>query len=281
MQCYNCKTEYDGPAIEQRNRLLESFFPKSVWVAIKDVLIAASNNSEVSVVGQYFAEKLFSDPEFRQDYEKLKEQYYAIKIKCPKCGQDLYYEGLQSIEHSIHHIVFSAEYKFVLKTLNAKCGIDIEPLLRMVGKDREVIQFAINNFETLLGDSAELLRSNDVFIENLRFKGGRGGDFLWGALVVIRDYLTNEFIKNAVYDLIRSGGMFLLGWVFHKVRDRRIRKNAEKKLIEAANPEKTTYSNDLTMMFQYLTEKEKEALAKKLVTRMAKEKLRSIKKALR
>jgi len=100
-------------------------------------------------------------------------------------------------------------------------------------------------------------------------------------LAVIRDYLTNEFVKNAIYDLVKSSGIFLLGCFVHKIRDKGIKKSAEEKLQELSVEKPSPYANDLSLIFQYLTEKEKAALSKKLVARIAKEKLRAIRKLIK
>jgi len=280
MQCFNCKREYSGLAIDQRTEILQRFFPIAIWPAFVDIMNGQSNDDNVSTIGHFYAGSLFSKPGFAQQYAALRERFYAVKIKCPQCGQELYYDALQNVEHSIHSFLVGAERDLVFHLLKDRCGKDIQDALRLVGGEQEAVRFALANLGDLFDEQLPMLRDSDAFIETLRFRGGRGGDFISGALSVIRDYLTNEFLKNAIYDLIKGSGLFLLGFLTQKIRKKKIKDAAEKKLREAGE-QKTYYGSDLPSLFVYLTEREKAALAKKLVARMAKDRLRTIRKSLK
>jgi len=281
MQCYRCKREYDGPAIRERQQLLESFFLQPVSAAAIEISESPNNPEKLAVLGRYFREKLFSDSAFPRSYRQLRDQYYAIKLLCLGCGQELYHSGLSNVEHSVHSILFEAEYDHLIQELNSKCGRDVQQILALVGDKRSVIDFALRNLGDMLGNQRGLISDRHALIEQFRDQGGRGGGFEWTGFTVLRDYLANEFVKNAIYDIVKASGVFVLGWIARKIRESRITASAAKKLREIGSTAPQPYEDDLTRAFRYLTKREKAQLARKIASRISREKLRDIKRLLK
>jgi hypothetical protein len=281
MQCYRCKREYNGPAIRERQRLIESFLPQPVSAAAIEICESPNNPEKVAVLERYFREKLFSDSEFPRTYRQFREQYYAIKILCLGCGHELYDPGLSNVEHSVHSVLLEAEYEYLIQKLNGKCGRDIQPILELVGEKRSVFDFALRSLGEMLGNEKAFIADRHALIEQFRDQGGRGGGFEWTGFAVLRDYLTNEFVKNAIYDIVKTSGVFILGWIAGKIRKNRITASAAKKLREIGTTAPQLYEDDLTRAFRYLTKREKAQLAQKIASRISREKLRDIKKLLK
>ncbi len=279
MQCYKCKREYNGSAIRERQALLEVFFPPSVSNAAIQTSDNPTNPENVALLSRHFRERLFSD-DFRHSYRQLRDQYFAIKVVCPHCGQELYHGDLQNMEHSIYSTLSDAEYDRLIRELNGRCGRDVQTVLGLVGDRRRVIDFAVRYLSNILGDQSGSISDTHSFVEQLRLHG-RGGGGESGALAVLRDYLTNEFVKNAIYDIIKASGLFVLGWGARKIRERHITRSAAKKLRELGSTDPRPYEDDLTGTFRYLTKRERAQLARKIASRVSRQKLRDIRKLLK
>jgi hypothetical protein len=281
MQCYICKEEYDGDAIRARLALLREFFPPLVGEAALEIADNPANTAKLELLSDYFRESLFSTPDFVRQYRQLREKYFAIKVVCRRCGQELYWSGIGNIEHSVYAALADAEFRNFMEVLNRRCGTDVESLLALVGDRRSVVEFAVAQLKEVLGDKYDSVSTIHVFIEQFRDHGGRGGVPEWGGFALLRDYLTNEFVKNAIYDLIKASGVFVLGWIARRIRERRISSSAAKRMQELGSKEPRPYEDDLTSTFRYLTKRERAQLARKIASRISKEKLREIRKRLR
>jgi len=143
------------------------------------------------------------------------------------------------------------------------------------------IYFLLENADAFYPGQEVYIRAVHEFIRSLEHPG-RGGDGNWSIIQWAYDFATNEFVKSAIYDLIKLGASSLMAYFIARHQLMKVQSKTAEKIeenFEASLDRTDEYST--SSMLKYLTKKERKVLSKKLGKRIAKQQFRKIRKRKR
>jgi hypothetical protein len=277
--CYKCRQDIPDKLLEEKRLLI--YEPFSEFIKIEDLDKLTKIDSDVSIaVSKAVFDKILADDSYTKKYAANRASIEKLKVICPNCNEAYYYDITGSINYALFNNLQELKLEFIENMLLKKYGPYAISVFNVLGSSYKKLPFIRNEGASILPDSIDEIRILDDRISVFYYGNGKGGDE-FPIIQIATDFLSNELVKNALYDLIKAGSVYLVTRVIKKIKTKKI----EKQLEESLNVDVTRmveYEIDReykTDIMSYLTNKERRKLLKIIIRRISTEKANEIKKA--
>ena len=191
------------------------------------------NNEKVKTIFfEFIFKHLIEDCTFSQKYLRMKESYYINKVECIACRAEQPKDyKIDSIERVIYQDLVKKEINWLIEKFEEKYMYNPKAILNVFETDIEKVEFILNNIYELYENGNDDIKGNHSFI--LSFKHPENGGEGWQDFFsFLYNFITNEFIKSVLYDLIKYSAISIFTIIILNKNYFKIRKKANEKLLE-------------------------------------------------
>ncbi len=276
MYCYNCRKEFFIEDELIKAKKIVKYF-QSMSMPIGDI-----NNIEYikKELSKKFFNNIISDISFIDKYEDFAKSLNNDEVICPECENRVHYNILDKIESHLYSELSDLEFKYIEEYFQKKCGKNVTKLFSLPKEYSGTITYYHKMLKEYFPDDYQNFMKMHDFIYRFNPCGGRGGDGEYQIFSIIYNFLTDEFVKNVFYDLLKGSSVFLFTKYCIHLKNKKVIEKAKLKaeqLIEDTETREYYYEG---LLFSFLTKKEKKKLINTVSKKMSKEIIKKIKKAL-
>lgn len=276
MKCYYCKKDV---LLDYEQKCISKYL-----LFLQEHQINVTNVSDIerdkNKIANEFLRVIKDNIDFIEEYTQFFSSLYDGNLKCPECNNSLYLHVTSSIEYPIYLELCSIELDQLNKYFENKTGRNVTALFSIPSDYAGPINFYLKMTNEFFPNDYIYFKKVHEFIDRFSPSGGRGGDGDYQIFTSIYNFLTDEFVKNALYDLIKCSAVLLTTKVVSYIRNKRVLNQARIKAEELiSETENKSYYYE-SVLFSFMSKKEKKKLINSVTRKMKKEIRRKIKKAL-
>jgi hypothetical protein len=274
--CYHCRKEIDVNVISQRNEKIHRLFGEIIEDGNIEIIKEHDSETAKKACGIIFLKIICSD-NFGMKVKELDQLFYTEKIFCSNCGNEINYNPLSEYKYSLFSNLQDCKLNYLKTKLKEKYGYNAVRILETYKSTYYELRFLEQDIDALLPEEKDNLKQLNERISVFYYGNGRGGDE-FPFIQIAYDFLSNEFVKNAIYDLLKSGGLLIFALVIRRIKRIKLEKKVIKNISADMNKvvEFENANGGKSDIMAYLSEKDRKIIIKKIVKRISKEKMSEI-----